>query len=230
MIAPTALLVGLGILPSMVWVIFFRHEDDHPEPSRLIIFTFLAGAAITFAVLFIQRLINSALHASLISQYNPLALFLFALVEESGKFAAAGFIVWTHRRDFEEPIDAMIYMLVAAFGLAAVENVALALRATDTVFIGGGALEVVGLRFFGATLLHGIASGIVGYFWGRAVFLRKNLFAALSTGILVATLLHAFFNYLILISEPVKWPLVLLMAVAPFLFYDFSRLRRTANR
>jgi len=213
MIAPTALLVGLGILPSMVWVIFFRHEDDHPEPSRLIIFTFLAGAAITFAVLFIQRLINSALHA------------LFALVEESGKFAAAGFIVWTHRRDFEEPIDAMIYMLVAAFGLAAVENVALALRATDTVFIGGGALEVVGLRFFGATLLHGIASGIVGYFWGRAVFLRKNLFAALSTGILVATLLHAFFNYLILNYGNISYTVVFLVMIGFFVLNDFEKLK-----
>lgn len=208
----------IGLLPSFAWLVFYLEEDPHPEPKKLIFETFLAGAISTFIVLAIQVPLNDLAVSNGIAQYTILSFFLLSAVEEIFKFGAARLVIGEHPKDFDEPVDAMIYLIVAALGFAAVENVAAAFNAHGLL-----TFETVTLRFIGATLLHTISSGLLGYYWAISIIRRKKWI--LFKGLAIATALHVVFNYLILIYEPVVIPTALLMVAALFILYDFEKLK-----
>ena len=207
----------LGLLPSFAWLIFYLEEDQHPEPKKLIFETFLAGALSTFLVLGAQSFSNSQLLSNGVAQYSILSFLVLGGIEEIFKFYAARLVLEDHEKDFDEPVDAMIYPIVAALGFAAVENIAAVFNSKEILF------ETTTLRFIGATLLHTISSGLLGYYWARSIMENKRwlLFA----GIIAATLLHATFNYLIIRFEPAIIPTAFLVISALFILYDFEKLK-----
>ena len=207
----------LGLLPSFAWLIFYLEEDPHPEPKPLIFETFLAGAGITLIVLGIQYFFNGLVQPYGIAQYSFFSFLGLSAIEELFKFLAARSVISQHLNDFDEPVDAMIYIIVAALGFAAVENVAAAFKAREIVF------ETATLRFIGATLLHTLGSGLLGYYWARSII--ENRRALLLTGFTLATILHTIFNYLIIRFEPVVIPTTFLIVAAIFILYDFEKLR-----
>lgn len=218
--------IFLGLLPSFVWLLFYVHEDaDHPEPNRLLFYTFLAGGSITFFVLGPQLLIGGGLNALGSSPYSPIGLFILAGTEELFKFLAA-YIVVGRRKEFDEPIDAMVYMIVAALGFAAVENVASIVRGGIPLIIDNETAQILSLRFIGATLLHTVSSAFVGYYWGIAKARNGQYFALVLEGIGVATLLHAIFNGFILIYKPEAMIGTLFLVIASFfVLNDFEELK-----
>ena len=215
----------LGLLPSLGWLAFYLKEDlRHPEPNKLIFYTFLAGVFSTIFVLQIQILVNGWLEGYVVA-YGLIYFLVLALIEEVFKFLAVYFAVG-YRKEFDEPIDAMIYMIVAALGFAAVENVASIFQAAKSLTIGVGPLETVTLRFVGATLLHTISSGLVGYYWGKAMAKKLNYSSLIARGLIFATILHAIFNYFIINFESLAVSVIFLIFVAIFILNDFERLKR----
>ena len=110
----------LGLLPSFAWLIFYLEEDPHPEPKPLIFETFLAGALITFIVLGFQTVFNDWAGGFGIAQYGLLSFLVLSAIEEIFKFGAARLVIDKHAKDFDEPVDAMIYLVVAALCFSAV--------------------------------------------------------------------------------------------------------------
>jgi RsiW-degrading membrane proteinase PrsW (M82 family) len=126
-----------------------------------------------------------------------LSLFVaIALVEELMKFFAVRFTI-LHEEEFDEPIDAMLYLIIAALGFAAVEN-AFTVSGSQVQkqgFFGeGGVLLILGARSLSATLLHTLSSGIVGYALARTFFSQKPKRRILTLGLLIATLIHGTYN------------------------------------
>lgn len=215
----------LGLLPSFGWLAFYLREDlRHPEPKKLIFYTFLAGAFSTIFVLQIQIILNNWIDGYLIP-YGLVYFLVLAVVEELFKFLAVYFSVG-YRKEFDEPIDAMIYMIVAALGFAAVENIASIVQASRALSVNVGPLETVTLRFIGATLLHTLSSGLVGYYWGKAMAKKSDYSRLILRGLLAAALLHAVFNYFIINFESLAVPLIFLIFVAIFVLNDFEKLKR----
>ena len=104
----------------------------------------------------------------------------------------------------------MIYMITAGLGFAAIENILNLIGA-------GSVIEVFALRSIGATLLHALASGILGFHWASG---------HLIPGIIAATLLHWGFNYLVLIFQNIEiYTTGLLLLAAIFLFHDFEIIK-----
>jgi protease PrsW len=219
-------LVLLGVLPSFAWAEFFTREDCHPEPRRLLILTFLSGVIITFFVLQGQVVLNDWLTNIGIQVYSMASFIALTGLEEISKFLAVFFVV-RKQQSFDEPIDAMIYMIVAALGFAAVENIALVIRSVTEPGFVGGAIEIITLRFIGATLLHALSAGIVGYYWAKAKSLKINPALPIVWGIVIATILHAIFNYLIITLDSVAWPVLFLVVIAGFVFRDFEKFHDT---
>jgi len=214
----TALSILLGLIPSAVWLLFFLREDErHPEPKRLIFYVFFAGAFSTFIALALQIIFNKLAFSFGIETYSVLSLIFLAGIEELMKFGAVYFGV-SKKKEFDEPIDAMIYMITAALGFAAVENVA-------SIFQAGNGIEVAALRFVGATLLHSLSSGLIGYYWGRALVLKIKPRGFIIKGILLAIILHVVFNYLIIKTGPVGLVIVFLAAIGFFILNDFEKLK-----
>lgn len=214
----TIISILLGLVPSVVWLLFFLREDDrHPEPKRLIFYVFFAGALSTFVALAFQLLFNKFAIWFGIETYSPLSLIFLAGIEELMKFGAVYFIV-SKRKEFDEPLDAMIYMITAALGFAAVENIA-------SIFQSGNGVEVAALRFVGATLLHSLSSGLIGYYWGKALVLKINPKNLIIKGTILAIILHVVFNYLIIKTGPVGLVVIFLTAIGFFILNDFEKLK-----
>lgn len=229
--------VSISFLPPLLWLLFYLREDrKHPEPKHLLIATFFGGiAAAILSIVAELILIGDIRRASggLLTDAFPkifggaLAIFLVvALVEEYLKYAAVKALV-VGRLEFDEPIDAMIYMMTAALGFAAVENVLFAVPVFGVDFTSGVALTAN--RFLGANLLHALSSGIVGYFLAHSFFApRRRHFVAV--GVVIASILHAFFNYFIIIRETtpqaVNLLIFLLFMMAFIVFVEFERLKR----
>ena len=116
-------------------------------------------------------------------------------------------------------------MIVAGLGFATLENIgALANGAAQGTAIIAGVLEMTSLRFVGATLLHSLTSGIVGYHWAKGIAAKK-VAQNLMLGLAIATVLHAFFNYLILNYGNITYSLVFLVFVGFFVLNDFEKLK-----
>ena len=208
----------LGFLPSFAWLIFYLEEDPHPEPKKLIFEAFLAGAVSTFIVLGVQTLFNSWAVDKGITAHTFLSFLFLAGIEEFFKFGAAWIVISKNRDNFDEPVDAMIYLIVVALGFAAVENMAAASSAGELAF------ETTTLRFIGATLLHTLSSGLLGYYWALSLIRIKR--QTLLIGFVLATLLHTIFNYLIIKYEPAVVPTIFLIIFAIFILYDFEKLKK----
>lgn len=209
---------SLGLLPSIAWLTFFLFEDRRrPEPKKLIFLAFAGGALSTLAVLQIQLLLQKLVNTWNSNLGSPTAIFWLAAVEEVIKFSVVYWIVHK-RREFDEPIDPMIYMVVAALGFAAVENVASVIKSVN-------GLELIILRFIGATLLHGLSSGLIGYWWAKGLMQKGSPWPKIISGLLIATLVHAVFNYLIIKMGPGIFVTLFLTVIAFLILYDFERLK-----
>ncbi len=232
--------IFLGLLPSFAWLIFFLREDVHPEPKKMIARAFIAGALVTFVAVGLQLLFRNILQSFQVNEYHLISFSLFGFIEEALKFFAA-YLMVRKSRFFDEPIDAMIYMITAALGFAMVENIAVMSKA-ETL---SEAFGIITLRFVGATLLHALSSGIVGYYWAKGIILNRQAKPELGPvcylgnvpakllifkGIVFATLLHTTFNCLILISkEVIIYPTIFLIITALFIFWDFEKVKSTNN-
>jgi len=151
-----------------------------------------------------------------------------ALVEELLKYWVVKKEVLNHA-EFDEPIDALLYMIIAALGFAAAENI-LILCSLGPTFLFGNVLIVSILRFWGATFLHVLASGVIGYSLALSVFETKKKVRLLSSGIIAATLLHGFYNFSIMELQgsfaSLLAPIVILIGLAIFLALAFKRLKK----
>lgn len=180
-----------GVIPAIIWLWFWLKEDIHPEPTKLIIFTFLLGMLSVFVAIPLQNLVQS------FTSNVVLLFFLWAAIEELVKYSVA-WIGGLHLSSDDEPIDAVIYMMVAALGFVAMENT---LFLVDPLVTGNIANTLItgDLRFIGATLLHIISSSTVGIFMALSFSKTKTWRRIyLATGLILATVLHTLFNLFIL--------------------------------
>lgn len=225
MVVILSFLIIIGaVLPSLAWLFFFLKEDIHPEPKRLIIYTFSIGALITIPALIVQTIFQNFLLTFI---GTVLLVVVLAFIEEFSKFLAAYLAI--HKNPaFDEPIDAMIYMIAAALGFAAIENLFILsnVLTTATFTSLSQVSSVLLLRFVGATLLHVLASGLLGFYWAKGK-LEARVAPFLVKGVIVATFVHAIFNYLILKFESsnLLYAGIFLIVASFFVFQDFEKLK-----
>jgi len=215
----------LGFAPGLVWLAFFLKEDAHPEPRRMIAKAFVWGGISALAALVIEVALNDVLRNVVITlprifEENISVFVGFSIIEEVIKFL---FIYMLVRKSsaFDEPVDAMIYMVTGALGFASAENLFLVFsNATGDVF------GLMLLRFIGATLLHALSSAIVGHHWARGIkyHIEKRL---VLVGLVLASIFHSIFNIMVYRFEDIiVYPTVFLILVGFFVLYDFEELKK----
>src|SRR3989338_352155 len=157
-----------GFIPSLLWLWFWLKEDSHPEPRASLIYTFIAGMiAVPVAMVFEYF---TLFQAGLAGSFSLLA---WAFIEEILKYGAARKTAFC-KSCFDEPIDAIIYMVTAALGFASLENTLFIIKTFHNSGILSG-LDIGNMRFIGATLLHTASSAIVGAFIAFS-FEKKHLY------------------------------------------------------
>jgi RsiW-degrading membrane proteinase PrsW (M82 family) len=211
-----------GLLPGFAWLVFYLGEENHPEPKRLIVFTFVVGIAFGFFTVAIENIFSGWASGIGIQELSLLSLFGLAAIEEVMKFCAAHFAI-NRSKEVTEPVDVMIYMIVAALGFATLENIGAIAGLTPQALL-PAVFETVSLRFVGATLLHTLTSGIVGYYWALGM-VRGKVAWHVALGLAIAAVLHTTFNYLILAYGGAVYSVVFLVVVGFFVLADFEAIK-----
>lgn len=197
-------IVLLGAAPSIVWLLFYLKEDPRPEPARWIFLAFISGIGAVPIALVVQKAIfqltppPAVMPVQALTTAIVLAFLGAAFIEEIAKFLAVRTLLFRHPV-FNEPVDAMIYMVTAALGFAAIENMfILGTMERFTLWVEGPLTIIV--RFIGANFLHTLASAIIGFSWALALTesARTKKIIKLGIGITAATLLHGAFNLILI--------------------------------
>lgn len=247
------LYITFGLLPSLIWLLFYLKKDKLPESKRMVIRVFFFGmiAAVCAAIIeiAISRLFLQTRTSEEFAMVYPIAAFLIyhfllvSFVEELSKFFTVKMAVLKHP-EFDEPVDAMIYMIVSALGFAALENLLYILP----LIIPGGEMSLYQagaisfFRFAGATFLHALCSGTIGFFLALSIFRRKHRFSLLVLGMITAIILHGLFNISIigieegilrqnglLLKGSVTFLIGLLALMAATVSLEFRKLKRIAS-
>ncbi len=197
----------LGIIPIIIWLVFYLEEDPQPEPTKPIIIVFLLGIIFTVPAAASQLSLNKIIdffksflgNSEILSQNSFIVLASFAFIEELSKFVAADFWV-SKTKYFDEETDPLIYLVTAALGFALVENI---LIFTSESFLNSSGTNVFSLltsasilRFLGANFLHTLSSGALGFFWAFSILKRNKWY--LFWGFIFAVGLHTIFNFAII--------------------------------
>jgi RsiW-degrading membrane proteinase PrsW (M82 family) len=121
-------------------------------------------------------------------------------------------------------------MIIAALGFAAIENMLILFSAS---YIFAEATLLMALRFIGATFLHALCSGLLGYFLALSFFAtRKKRIKFVLMGLGISTLLHGFFNFCIITIEGyLKFiiPIIILIALAVFVRFGFKKVKKMTS-
>lgn len=188
-------LVG-GIFPAILWLMFWLREDKkNPEPRRLILLAFFAGMLSVIFVLPFEMWAARYFKESIV-----LTFLIWAFFEETFKYIACRISVLKRRED-DEPIDPMIYLITTALGFSALENAFFLFQPLLTNDI-IGSIITANLRFIGASLLHVVTSATIGIFISLSFYKNRHQRKVFFLwGLFLAVILHASFNLFIMNNE-----------------------------
>lgn len=253
------LFILFALAPSLIWLALYLRQDAHPEPKRIIVRVFLLGMVAALCAAFVEWILLCNVFVSpSCGRTNPglggsplwplghniaLAIFIsefvgIALVEEVSKFLAARAGALSSKY-FDEPVDAMLYLIIAALGFATVENMSIMLR-SEIVRAGLNDVAALSLmRFVGATFLHTTAAGLTGYFVALGMMRRTQRTLFISIGLLCASFVHWLFNAFITdlakdaekaqFNQEAFFNLVVLLAVSGFIIFSLLRHLRALS-
>ncbi len=238
------LYILLGILPSAVWLLYYLKKDLHPEPKWMIIKIYFLGCVATVPVFFLQigltwlagRLLPAGFSVVHPVMFSLLKWFLIiALTEEIFKYAVVKLNVLKSSA-FDEPLDIMLYMVVAALGFASVENSLYLFSSVHNVLsfdsIVTTTLAVIIIRFIGATFLHTLCSGLAGYFMAMASLYNKKRVLLVITGLSLAVIFHGLYDFsIVTMPEPLNAiiPAITILVLALFMLYDFNEIKKVRS-
>lgn len=225
------LYIIFGVLPSFIWLLFYLRKDSHPESNSMVLKIFFCGALMALPAILLEKGLldffgNLSLSFALMIFLN---IFIgVAFVEEFLKYLVVKAKV-LNNAEFDEPIDVIIYMIIAALGFAAAENI-LILFSLGPEFLLEDVFILSVLRFWGATLLHALCSGALGYFLALSLFETKKRGRFLIFGLALATFLHGLYNFSIIrLAENIYLliPIIalILITLAAFLAFAFKKLK-----
>jgi RsiW-degrading membrane proteinase PrsW (M82 family) len=152
--------LAFSLLVALLWLRRFRKMDKYEkEPERLIFLAFGAGALAIVPSGILESFVNVSNLSGSSPPANLFVAFLWVgTVEEFFKYLAVRLTAYRSPQ-FNEVMDGMIYMISAALGFAAAENVGYML---------GFGFFVGFLRAILSYLGHVSFSAILGYYLGKA--------------------------------------------------------------
>ena len=182
-----------GALPAILWLWFWlkQEDDEDPEPIGLIILSFIVGCLMVLLAIWMEKF-----SLNFIGNNSNLQIIVWATIEELLKLVGIMAIIGGSHI-VNEPIDYPMYFIACALGFAAFENVLYLIEPLKTSGTVVGMLTG-NLRFLGSTLLHAIASGMIGSALGLSFYLQRYKKIYLFIGLLFAVMLHSTFNFFIM--------------------------------
>lgn len=201
------------LLPILFWGVYHYHKDRHlPEPASHLLIAFVLGIGAAFlsraAYMGLEPL-GLRFDAVQLAADNPAGLFAFAIlaigpIEEISKMLPFVLVI-IRFREFDEPIDSIIYASFIALGYATVENI------HYLQFL--SPLEAAA-RGFAGPVVHIVFASIWAHWIGDAWLEKRSLVGPISAGVALAALLHGFYDFLVLLNPMYALPIAGSIVVA----------------
>tara|TARA_B100000029_G_scaffold502057_1_gene576652 strand:+ start:1814 stop:2500 length:687 start_codon:yes stop_codon:yes gene_type:complete len=203
------------ILPSLIILSIFVFSDKFREPKKSIIKVFSFGILITIPAYVLNTAFGDFFYnRTLVSEHLISSFLTAAPMEEGLKFLVLYFVVYK-MKDFNEPIDGLVYGLCVSLGFATLENFYYVYGYNWSPL---QPMDIALIRAFSAIPLHGLAGCMMGYFFMKYTFVKKkdNLFFCF----FIPYLIHGFYNYFAGLSDFALFFLLIAgWAIAIKLFY-----------
>ena len=217
-------LLLLTILPSILIILFFINSDKFKEPTKEIIKIFFLGILITIPAYILNTYISDFLYKNTEVSEGLISSFLTAApVEEGLKLSVLYYFVYK-MKEFNEPLDGIVYGVTVSLGFATLENIYYVYLLAD--YFETTSMNLAIIRSFSAVPAHAVFGIFMGYFFMKYSFIKKgdNLFFAYVVPFVLHGCYNLFLNsnfYVALILIMIAWIVALIL---------FSRLKKTQKR
>ena len=210
----------ITILPSLLIVTFFAMSDKFPEPTKQIVKIFFYGILICFPAFFLNSALIDVYSSTGISDGLISSFLSAAPIEEVLKFTVLYSLVYK-MKDFNEPIDGVVYGVTVSLGFATLENIYYVYVIND--YFNTSSQSIAILRSFSAIPAHGVFGAAMGYFFMKYSFISKQNNLALC--MIVPILLHGSYNFFAHTYFIVSLLIVIISWVV--VLRSFSRLKKS---
>ena len=208
------------IFPSIFIVLFFVKSDRFKEPPKEIIKIFFFGILITIPAYFLNTYLSEIWFSTNASEAIISSFLTAAPVEEGLKLSVLYFFVYK-MKDFNEPIDGIVYGVTVSLGFATLENIYYVYLLAD--YFETTSMTLAILRSFSAIPAHAVFGVFMGYFFMKYAFIKKgdNLIFAF----LIPFVLHGCYN--LFTSSNFIISLILIIISWIIALRMFARLKKT---
>jgi protease PrsW len=167
--------IPIAIIPAALWLGFFYLWDRHePEPKHFVAGVSALGALV--AAPLAEFVLAQAAPSVALAQHSlsPWALdrlvhavLVIGLAQELCKYTVVRYTIYLSR-EFDEPMDGVVYMMAVGTGFAVWINYR-ELSRLNGVFLSAATAKAVV-----TTLAQASVAGVLGYVMGRAKFSRRK--------------------------------------------------------
>lgn len=213
----------LALAPALAIALYIYWKDkNEKEPITHLIGYFLLGALTCIPAGITNSIGGSVLGFDIgqshdIARSFFMAFFVVGLGEELFKFLAL-ILVAFRMKNFSEPFDGIVYSVMIGLGFASLENI---------IYVFDGGIGVAFFRTLTAVPMHAAFAIIMGYYVGKAKFLkgdRRNETAIL--GLAWAIFFHGAYDFCLFQNSSV----FLLLMVFPIMGWAFFLSRRAIKQ
>jgi len=219
----------ISVLPCLTWLLLYLRQDVHPESHKKVIEVFFWGMVMVLPAILLEEFFSSFLPEGETGKSVFLLFFYYiigvGLVEEFLKYIVVKLRV-IDSSHLDEPIDIMLYLIIAGLGFATIENILVIFNITTLE----EAAIISTVRLLSAVFIHTLAAAITGYFWAySACHKRRSL---LFFGILIASILHGFYDVSIIKLENTQdlfsflMPTVIILFMGILVFFFFIKVKK----
>jgi RsiW-degrading membrane proteinase PrsW (M82 family) len=183
---PVQFLMASAVVPSLLLIWYFHSRDAYPEPLGVLAKTFVLGVLTIPPVLMVALPVMHAIEGI----GDPItAGFLQAFLTAAGPEEFFKFlVVWLYasrHKEFDEPMDGIVYGATASLGFATLENI---------LYVSSGGLGIAVMRALMAVPCHAFMGAIMGYYVGQAKFRPNERGSLLLKAYLIPFLLHGLYD------------------------------------
>jgi RsiW-degrading membrane proteinase PrsW (M82 family) len=225
-----ALLVLPIILPVLFWAVYHYHKDRHlPEPPTHLLLALLLGllaAGVSQSLYLALEPLGLRHDAGYLAETNTLGLLAYSLlaigpIEEFSKMLFFVLVVLRFK-EFDEPLDGIIYASFIGLGYAAIENWQYLEYLTP--------LEATA-RGFASPVIHIVFASIWGHWIGRAFVAGRSILPAVLIGFSIAAVLHGLYDFMTLVQPYSALPFAAALIIAIWIWRlrVMHRLHRQAT-
>ena len=172
--------LALTFLPPVFVILYVIYSDKFKEPILLIISTFFLGCLL---------IIPAGILNTILIGENDNYSFLAGFTEETLKFFVLFFYI-RNKKQFDEPMDAIVYGTLISLGFATVENFEYVYLVEFEI----SSFTIAFIRAISAIPLHACCGILMGYYFIYFHFRKKRKFLLYSLVIPIS--IHAGYNFL----------------------------------